>query len=116
LQEVIAGNTVYDHDGSERWTYEYTTSNSSCGGTLDCDGYSAVGNFDDDDDPEIVIIRFGELFVLNHDGSPVDGVRSLRLSVYGNAVARWMQAGVGAMDCRKRRLFESCHRIERVRL
>jgi hypothetical protein len=74
LQEVIAGNTVYKHDGTERWTYEYTTTNSSCGGSLDCDGYAGVGNFDDDEDGEVVIIRLGELFILNHDGSPVSGI------------------------------------------
>ena len=74
LQEVIAGNTVYNYDGTERWTYEYTTANSSCGGTLDCDGYGAVGNFDRDEDAEVVIVRLGELFILNHDGSPVDGI------------------------------------------
>jgi hypothetical protein len=74
LQEVIAGNTVYNYDGTERWTYEYTTTNSSCGGSLDCDGYNAVGNFDDDDEAEVVIIRLGELFILNHDGSPVPGI------------------------------------------
>ena len=74
LQEVIAGNTVYNYDGSERWTYEYTTTNSSCGGSLDCDGYTAVGNFDDDEDGEVVIIRLGELFILNHDGTPVAGI------------------------------------------
>jgi hypothetical protein len=74
LQEVIAGNTVYNYDGSERWTYEYTTANSSCGGALDCDGYNAVGNFDEDDEGEVVIIRLGELFVLDHDGSPVAGI------------------------------------------
>jgi hypothetical protein len=74
LQEVIAGNTVYNYDGTERWTYEYTTTNSSCGGSLDCDGYNAVGNFDGDDDGEVVIIRLGELFILNHDGSPVAGI------------------------------------------
>lgn len=74
LQEVIAGNTVYNYDGSERWTHEYTTTNSSCGGSLDCDGYNGVGNFDEDDDGEVVIIRQGELFVLNHDGSAVAGI------------------------------------------
>lgn len=74
LQEVIAGNTVYNYDGSVRWTYEYTTTNSSCGGSLDCDGYNAVGNFDDDDEGEVVIVRLGELFILNHDGSPVPGI------------------------------------------
>ncbi len=74
FQEVIAGNTVYNYDGSEKWTYKYTTTNSSCGGSLDCDGYNAVGNFDADDNGEVVIIRQGELFVLNDDGTPVDGI------------------------------------------
>jgi len=74
LQEVIAGNTVYNYDGSKLWTYEYTTTNSSCGGSLDCDGYNAVGNFDGDDEGEVVIIRLGELFILDHDGSPVAGI------------------------------------------
>jgi hypothetical protein len=74
LQEVIAGNTVYNYDGSVRWTYQYTTTNSSCGGSLDCDGYNAVGNFDADGDGEVVIVRLGELFILNHDGSPVPGI------------------------------------------
>ena len=74
LQEVIAGNTVYHYDGSEKWTYEYTTTNSSCGGSLDCDGYNAVGNFDADDDGEVVIIRLGELFILDEDGTAVEGI------------------------------------------
>jgi len=74
LQEVIAGNTVYNYNGSVRWTHEYSTTNSSCGGSLDCDGYNAVGNFDDDDDGEVVIIRQGELFILDDDGSPVSGI------------------------------------------
>lgn len=74
FQEVIAGNTVYAYDGSELWTFEYSTTNSSCGGTLDCDGYNAIGNFDEDDDAEVVIVRQGELFILNHDGTPVSGI------------------------------------------
>ena len=67
-QEVIAGNTVYAHDGTELWTYEFTTSNSICAGNLDCDGFNAVGNFDEDDEGEVVIVREGEVFVINHDG------------------------------------------------
>lgn len=74
LQEVIAGNTVYNYDGSEKWTYAYTTTNSSCGGSLDCDGYNAVGNFDADDEGEVVIIRQGELFVIDADGTSVEGI------------------------------------------
>ncbi|MGE0792042.1 MAG: FG-GAP repeat domain-containing protein [Sandaracinaceae bacterium] len=68
--EVIAGNTVYDGaTGAEVWTYTYTTSNSSCGGSVACDGYNAIGNFDDDPQAEIVIVRRGEVFVLEHDGT-----------------------------------------------
>jgi hypothetical protein len=70
-QEVAAGNTLYDHEGNVVWTYEYTSSNSSChGGARDnCDGYTAMANFDSDPEAEIVIVRLGEVFVLNHDGS-----------------------------------------------
>ncbi|MCP4445012.1 MAG: hypothetical protein GY811_06660 [Myxococcales bacterium] len=68
--EVIAGNTVYDGvTGAEVWSFAYQGSASACQGTLDCDGYTAVGNFDADDQGEVVIVRAGEVFVLNHDGS-----------------------------------------------
>lgn len=68
--ELIAGNTVYNGiDGSEIWTFEFTTSNGNCGGgARGCDGYDAVGNFDDDDEGEVVIVRQGEVFVIGHDG------------------------------------------------
>lgn len=68
--EVIAGNTVYDGPtGAEVWTYEFTTNNSACGGSIRCDGYNAVGNFDADMEGEVVIVRRGEVFVLEHDGA-----------------------------------------------
>ena len=54
---------------SEIWTFEFTTSNGTCaGGARGCDGYDAVGNFDDDDEGEVVIVRQGEVFVIGHDG------------------------------------------------
>ncbi|MCZ7681681.1 MAG: hypothetical protein M5U28_23950 [Sandaracinaceae bacterium] len=68
--EVIAGNTVYDgRTGAEIWTYTYTSNNSPCGGNIPCDGFNGVGNFDDDPEGEVVIVRRGEVFVLNHDGT-----------------------------------------------
>ena len=68
--EVIAGNTVYNgRTGEEVWTYSYTTSGSSCQGNLPCDGFNAVGDFDDDPQGEVVIVRQGEVFVLEHDGT-----------------------------------------------
>ena len=67
---MIAGNTVYDGPtGAEVWTYEFTTNNSACGGSIRCDGYNAVGNFDADMEGEVVIVRRGEVFVLEHDGA-----------------------------------------------
>lgn len=68
-QEIAAGNSLYDHDGTVLWTYEYTTSNSSCQGSLPCDGYTGFAEFDGDPEGEIAIIREGELFILNHDGT-----------------------------------------------
>lgn len=67
-QEVMAGNTLYAHDGTVLWTYEYTSSGSTCQGPLPCDGFTAMANFDDDPFAEIVIIRQGEVFILEHTG------------------------------------------------
>ncbi len=69
--EVIAGNTVYDgRTGAEVWTFDYGgTAGSPCGGSLPCDGFDAVADFDDDPEAEVVIIRRGEAFVLQHDGT-----------------------------------------------
>lgn len=72
LQEVAAGNTLYAHDGTVLWTYPYTTDNSPCGGNLPCDGFTAMADFDGDPEGEVIIIRRGEAYVLNHeDGSLV---------------------------------------------
>lgn len=66
--ELLAGNSCYDHNGVLLWTYPFTTDNSPCGGQLPCDGYTATANFDDDDEGEVVIIRRGEVFILQHTG------------------------------------------------
>jgi len=68
--DVIAGNTAYDgFTGAVKWTYEFTTNNSDCQGKRACDGFDAIGNFDSDNEAEVVIIRQGEVFVLEHDGT-----------------------------------------------
>jgi hypothetical protein len=69
FQEVMAGNTLYEYDGTEQWTYTYTTNNSACGGDLTCDGFAAMANMDDDAFGEAVVIRRGEAFIFNHDGT-----------------------------------------------
>lgn len=66
--EVLAGNTIYNADGSERVTFTFETEGSGCGGSLPCDGYTAAANFDDDPDGEVVIVRQGEVFILEHTG------------------------------------------------
>ena len=34
-----------------------------------CDGFTAVGNFDADDQAEVVIVSAGRIFIVNHDGT-----------------------------------------------
>jgi RHS repeat-associated protein len=67
-QEIIAGRTIY---------------NSQCGivRTLAAaaDGYTAIGNFDNDDQAEIVLVTngtmsaAGRLYLFNHDGTQIFG-------------------------------------------
>lgn len=73
--EVFAGNTLYaGADGAEIWTFTYTSSNSSCQGSQPCDGFNAIGNFDDDPEAELVIIREGEVFILEHTGELLEKI------------------------------------------
>ncbi len=59
LLEVSAGRTLYDTDGSIVWHV------SEAGG----DGYTAFGNFDNDDYPEIVLASRGRLYLIDETGS-----------------------------------------------
>lgn len=69
-QEVAAGNTLYDYDGTVLWTYDYPANPpSGCQGSLPCDGFNGMANFDADPEGEVVIVRRGEVFVINHDGT-----------------------------------------------
>lgn len=56
-QEILAGKTAYDTDGSVLWELDGS------------DGFNAVGNFDSDLYPEIVFVSNGTVRILNHDGS-----------------------------------------------
>lgn len=68
--EVIAGNTVYRADGLLLWQFAYPSANSGCqSGSKPCDGFSAVANFDNDPEAEIVIVRSGDVWILQHDGT-----------------------------------------------
>jgi hypothetical protein len=72
--EVFAGSTLYRHDGTIRWQYEYDSSASACsqpGSTSNpktCDGYNGVVDFDGDGTPELVSVRLGQIWVLTNQG------------------------------------------------
>jgi RHS repeat-associated protein len=69
--EVIAGNTAYRANGTLYWQ------NPAVG-----DGFTAVGNFDADPNPEIVVVQGGRMWLLEHTGAikwgpvnvPSDGI------------------------------------------
>lgn len=69
VMEVIAGNTAYRADGLELWTYDFGSDGSGqlCG-SYPCDGFNATGNFDSDPEGEVVIVRDGMVYILEHDG------------------------------------------------
>jgi hypothetical protein len=73
---VLAGNTMYEMDGTVVWTYAFPTpangTNCAAPAGFTCDGFTATGNFDDDDFGEIVIVRAGVIYILNHDGTLLD--------------------------------------------
>lgn len=55
--DVLCGNTVYNNKGEIIWQ------NNSLP-----DGFNAVGNFDDDEYPEIVLVNNGRVWILEHNG------------------------------------------------
>jgi hypothetical protein len=59
VQEVVTGNAAYTKDGSTKWYNRQT------------DGYVAVGNFDADDDGEIVVSTGGTIRLQDADGSVI---------------------------------------------
>ncbi len=83
-QEVLAGNTAYRADGSVLWTYAYVGDNSPCGGQIACDGFNAVANLDADMEGEVVIVRRGEIFVLDTDGSELHRIKLPKIDCANN--------------------------------
>jgi hypothetical protein len=59
---ILVGASAYSSTGALLWR------NNTVG-----DGLTAVGNFDSDPNPEIVVVSPGRVFLLNHDGSIVWG-------------------------------------------
>ncbi|GDX83538.1 hypothetical protein LBMAG42_53490 [Deltaproteobacteria bacterium] len=57
--EVIAGNAAYDKDGNTVWT------------NGEQDGYPAIGNFDSDNEGEIVVTGDANMRIMDSDGSVI---------------------------------------------
>ncbi len=73
--ELLAGGTLYRADGTAAWSYAFPTAitGTNCQSSgFPCDGFTATGNFDSDNEGEIVIVRAGEVTLLNHDGTPMN--------------------------------------------
>jgi RHS repeat-associated protein len=66
--EVLVGNTAYRGQGSGAGQVAWRNT-SNVGGMDVGDGYTAVGNFDDDPYPEIVLSSRGWIWMLEHDGA-----------------------------------------------
>ena len=59
LLEVVPGRRAYEHDGMPKWTGRLP------GGTPVPDGYPAVAQFDDDVQPEVVLVASGDVYLLD---------------------------------------------------
>lgn len=57
-QEVIFGGTVFDANGNLVWQNSITP-----------DGFAAIGNFDQDEQPEVVVVYNGRVSLLDNDGN-----------------------------------------------
>ncbi len=55
--EVVTGSTAYHADGTVMWRSGLT------------DGFVAVGNFNSDPYPEVVVVTHGDLYLLDHTGA-----------------------------------------------
>ncbi|NUP07893.1 MAG: VCBS repeat-containing protein [Polyangiaceae bacterium] len=73
--EVLAGATAYADDGTPKWTFDFLgdpiTAANCQSSNFPCDGFTATGNFDQDDEGEVVIVRAGKIYIVNHDGTPM---------------------------------------------
>ena len=61
FSEVIAGPSVYSHDGNLKWMTQIG------------DGFTAIGNFNNDKTPEIVVVSQGKVYLLNNKGKVIWG-------------------------------------------
>jgi large repetitive protein len=68
IPEVVAGTTAYRNNGTILWRNIYVGN-----GHTVFDGFNAIGNFDDDPYPEIVVVSENRVFLLEHTGTRIWG-------------------------------------------
>ncbi|MBP8808315.1 MAG: VCBS repeat-containing protein [Kofleriaceae bacterium] len=70
LPDVLAGGTNYGPLAAIKWAFTFPVpATTTLCQQLPCDGFTATGNFDADDQGEVVIVRGGTIYLLNHDGT-----------------------------------------------
>jgi hypothetical protein len=90
LPDVLAGGTNYGPLAAIKWAFTFPVpATTTLCQQLPCDGFTATGNFDADDQGEVVIVRGGTIYLLNHDGT--------RLM----AAARRCEIAIPVDDCTK---------------
>jgi hypothetical protein len=67
MLEIVQGNSAFRNDGELYWV----NLEVGDGGSAWADGYPQVANFDDDDDPEILLTNEKGLSMFEHDGTPI---------------------------------------------
>ncbi len=63
--EIVVGNSAVDHEGNLLFKSEEVF-----------DGFHAIGNFDDDPFPEIVVVAFQRVFLMDHEGNKIWDIES----------------------------------------
>ena len=81
--EVLAGGTAYGPTAMPKWMFPFPVpATTTICASLPCDGFTATGNFDADDQGEVVIVRGGTIYIVNHDGTPlVVGGQPVRIAI-----------------------------------
>ncbi len=60
IQEVIYGGTAFKYTGEQLWQNATVK-----------DGLNAIGNFDDDENPEVVVVKNGRIVLIDHTGETI---------------------------------------------
>ncbi len=76
--EIVMGNAAYYSDGTRYWLQDSVAQ-----------GFPQIGNFDDDDDPEIVLTTIDGLNMLEHDGTVI--YQDLRPTGDPVGILKWMR-------------------------